>query len=198
MKRIKNLLSLSLGFILFLLVVIQGITSTVFADEIEVMAPARGMVVLEGNTNHVLYEFNKDLRLPMASTTKIVTAIVAIENYSNLDKVIKVSDKSVGIEGTSIYLKHGEEIKFKDLLYGLMLASGNDCSVAIAEEVCGEEEFVNLMNDFAKNLGATNTQFKNPHGLDEEGHYTTAHDLALITSYALNFPWTWASSLHVK
>lgn len=185
MKRIKNLLSLSLGFILFLLVIIQGITSTVFADEIEVMAPARGMVVLEGNTNHVLYEFNKDLRLPMASTTKIVTAIVAIENYSNLDKVIKVSDKSVGIEGTSIYLKHGEEIKFKDLLYGLMLASGNDCSVAIAEEVCGEEEFVNLMNDFAKNLGATNTQFKNPHGLDEEGHYTTAHDLALITSYAL-------------
>ncbi len=155
------------------------------SSEIEVMAPARGMVVLEGNTNKVLYGFNKDLKLPMASTTKIATAIVAIENCDDLNKMVKVSDKSVGIEGTSIYLKHGEEISFKDLLFGLMLASGNDCAVALAEEVCGEENFVKLMNDFAKNIGAENTHFVNPHGLDADGHYTTAHDLALITSYAL-------------
>ncbi len=155
------------------------------SNEIQVMAPAKGMVVLEGNTNKVLYSFNKDVKLPMASTTKIVTAIVAIENYKDLEKVIKVSDKSVGIEGTSIYLKNNEEIKFKDLLYGLMLASGNDCAVAIAEEVCGVENFIKLMNDFAKNIGANNTHFVNPHGLDENEHYTTAYDLALITSYAL-------------
>lgn len=184
----NNIFTLSICFLLLLITFInfgQSNFKYAQASEIEIMAPARGMVVLEGNTNTVLYEYNKDLELPMASTTKIATAIVAIENYPNLDNIVKVSDKSVGIDGTSIYLKHGEEIKFKDLLYGLMLASGNDCSVAIAEEVCGEEEFVKLMNDFAKNIGATNTQFKNPHGLDQEGHYTTAHDLALITSYAL-------------
>ncbi len=167
------------------LVLIKPVNTSVMANEIEIMAPARGMVVLEGNTNTVLYEFNKDLKLPMASTTKIATAIVAIENCDNLDKVVKVSDKAVGIEGTSIYLKQNEEITFKDLLFGLMLASGNDCSVALAEELGGEEKFVELMNEFAKNIGAINTHFVNPHGLDAEGHYTTAHDLAIITSYAL-------------
>lgn len=158
------------------------------ADEIEVMAPARGMVLLEGNTNQVLYEYHSNKSLPMASTTKIVTAIVAIENYPDLDKVVKVSDNAVGIEGTSIYLKHGEEITMRDLLYGLILASGNDCAVAIAEEVCGEKEFVNKMNEFAVNLGLSATHFANPHGLDEDGHYTSAYDLAYITAYAMKNP----------
>ena len=159
-----------------------------FANEIEVMAPARAMVLLEGNTNQVLYEYNCHKSLPMASTTKIVTAIVAIENYPDLDKTVKVSDKAVGIEGTSIYLKHGEEISMRDLLYGLILASGNDCAVAIAEEVFGEEKFVEKMNEFANNLGLTDTHFANPHGLDEDGHYTSAYDLAYITSYAMKNP----------
>lgn len=180
--------SILLLFIMTLFLSVNKTSNKVFADEIEVMAPARGMVLLEGNTNQVLYEFNSNKSLPMASTTKIVTAIVAIENYPHLDKIVKVSDKAVGIEGTSIYLKHGEEISMKDLLYGLILASGNDCAVAIAEEVCGEKIFVDKMNILAQNLGLTGTRFANPHGLDQEGHYTSAYDLAVITSYAMKNP----------
>ncbi len=165
-----------------------SIAAVSYAEEMEVMAPARGMVLLEGNTNQVLYEFNANKSLPMASTTKIVTAIVAIENYPELDKVVRVSDKAVGIEGTSIYLKHGEEITMRDLLFGLILASGNDCAVAIAEEVFGEDKFVTKMNEFASNLGLSSTHFTNPHGLDAEGHYTSAYDLACITSYAMKNP----------
>jgi len=149
---------------------------------------AVGVAVLEGNTNTLMYSKNSNKQLPMASTTKIATCIVAIENYNNLDKEVVVSDKAVGIEGTSIYLKHGEKITMRNLLLGLMLASGNDCAVAIAEEVCGVDEFIKKMNEFAISCGANNTQFKNPHGLDEDGHYTTAYDLALMTSYALKNP----------
>ena len=166
-------------------------TSVAFANTIEpkeVSSAAVGVAVLEGNTNTLLYSKNHDKQLPMASTTKIITCIVAIENYDDLDRDILVSDKAVGIEGTSIYLKHGEKISMRNLLLGLMLASGNDCAVAIAEEVCGLEKFVNKMNEFAVSCGANNTCFKNPHGLDEDGHYTTAYDLALMTSYALKNP----------
>lgn len=147
--------------------------------------PAKSACVIEGNSGKILYEQNKDQKLAMASTTKIATLIVALENYENLDNVVKVSDLAVGIEGTSIYLDYEEEIRFYDLLVGLMLASGNDCAVAIAEEVCGSEEFVAKMNDMAKVAGAENTNFVNVHGLDEEGHYTTAYDLAKITAYGL-------------
>ena len=180
--------------VIFLLVLYVNLSfnmadkNLVVAENIEISSSAVGMAVLEGNTNTLLYSKNSDMRLPMASTTKIVACIVAIENYPNLDKKILVSDKAVGIEGTSIYLKHGEVISMRELLLGLMLASGNDCSVAIAEEVCGLDEFVNKMNEFAIKCGANNTHFVNPHGLDADGHFTTAHDLALMTSYALKNP----------
>ena len=157
----------------------------VLADEIEVMAPAKAMVVLEGYSNKVLYSYNKDERLPMASTTKIATAILAIENCNNLDEKIEISSKAVGIEGTSIYIKEGEKLTMRELLYGLILASGNDCAVAIAEALGGEDIFVNMMNDFANRLGLKNTHFDNPHGLDSDTHYTSAHDLAVIMSYGL-------------
>lgn len=178
MKKIISLLLLYCTLIIF------GFNSNFIANA-EDGSSALGMAVLEGNTNTLLYSKNCDKQLPMASTTKIVTCIVAIENYDDINKKVLVSDKSVGIEGTSIYLKNGEVISFKDLLLGLMLASGNDCAVAIAEEVCGYDEFVNKMNEFAIKCGANNTHFVNPHGLDEDGHYTTAYDLALMTSYAL-------------
>lgn len=179
---------ISFIFIALLLIIfhIVSIPTTNCAQPYEVMAPARGMVVLEGETNKVLYQYNMHKSLPMASTTKIVTAIVAIENYPDIDAIVKVSDKAVGIEGTSIYLKHDEEISMRDLLYGLILASGNDCAVAIAEEVCGVDNFVEKMNKFAVDLGLSDSSFANPHGLDAEGHYTSAYDLAIITSYALN------------
>ncbi|MBQ7351878.1 MAG: D-alanyl-D-alanine carboxypeptidase [Clostridia bacterium] len=156
------------------------------AEEIEVMAPAKAMVVLEGNSGEILYSHNANNSLPMASTTKIVTAIVAIENCDDLDKKFVVSDKSIGIEGTSIYLKQGEMLSMRELLYGLILASGNDCAVAIAEYFGSEEGFVDMMNNLAQSLGCSNTHFDNPHGLDSDTHYTSAYDLAVMTAYALD------------
>lgn len=160
--------------------------SNVYAESIS--SPARAMVVLEGNTNTVLYGKNEDQRLAMASTTKIVTAILAIENCKDLDEKFLVSEKAIGIEGTSIYLKSGERLSMRELLYGLILASGNDCAVAIAEYFESEENFVNMMNKFATSLNLKNTHFANPHGLDADDHYTSAYDLAIMTSYALKNP----------
>lgn len=147
---------------------------------------AKSMVVMDVDSSRVLLKQNMNEQLAMASTTKIMTAIVAIENCSDLNELVKIHDKAVGIEGTSIYLKKGEEMPLKDLLYGLMLASGNDASMAIAYHI-GKgnlEAFVEKMNEKANEIGAHNTQFVNPHGLDAKGHYTSAYDLALITSYA--------------
>ncbi len=142
--------------------------------------------VLETSSGRVLYSKNKDKKLPMASTTKIMTAITAIENCDDLDEKFEISSKAVGIEGTSLYLRKGDVFSTRDLLYALMLISGNDASVAIAEHVGGStSEFVTMMNDLAKKIGAKNTHFANTHGLDADGHYTTAYDLALITAYAL-------------
>ena len=158
------------------------------AETVEIMAPAKAMIVLEGYSQDVLYSFNSENRLPMASTTKIATAIVAIENCADLDTKFTVSDEAVGIEGTSIYLKKGEQLSLRELLYGLMLASGNDCAVAIAERFGSQDMFVGMMNDFVVKLGLSNTHFDNPHGLDSDTHYTTAYDLAKITAYALQNP----------
>lgn len=181
-KRVSIILILSMLIILF--------TSNKFdvAEAHEVNSAAKAMVVLEGNTNTVLYSKNANQELAMASTTKIVTAILAIENCKDLDEKFLVSEKAIGIEGTSIYLKSGERLSMRELLYGLILASGNDCAVAIAEYFEGEEHFVEMMNNLAESLGLEHTHFDNPHGLDAEGHYTSAYDLAVLTSYALKNP----------
>ena len=181
-KRVSIILILSMLIILF--------TSNKFevAEAYEVNSAALAMVVLEGNTNTVLYSKNANQELAMASTTKIVTAIIAIENCKDLDEKFLVSEKAIGIEGTSIYLKSGERLSMRELLYGLILASGNDCAVAIAEYFEGEEHFVEMMNNLAESLGLEHTHFANPHGLDAEGHYTSAYDLAVLTSYALKNP----------
>ena len=182
--NIKIIVLFFIAIIMFQILTLNA--SCCFANEpIQIIAPAKAMVVLEGNTNTVLYEFNKDDKLPMASVTKITTAILAIEMCDDLNEKIIVSDKAVGIEGTSIYLSKDEEISIKDLLLGLILASGNDCSVALAEHFGGYDSFIENMNKFVEKIGAKNTHYVNPHGLDADGHYTTAYDLALITSYAL-------------
>ena len=119
----------------------------------------------------------------MASTTKIMTAILAIENTHPSD-VVKISPKASGIEGSSLYLVAGEELTMEQLLYGLMLRSGNDAATAIAEHIAGSvEDFAMMMNKKARELGAMNTNFMNP-GLHHEQHYTTAYDLGLISAYA--------------
>lgn len=147
---------------------------------------AHAMCLLEGNTNTVIYGKNEEKKLPMASTTKIITAILAIENSENLDEIVKINDLAVGIEGTSIYLQKQESLTVRELLYSLILASGNDAAMALALHVSPTvEEFVTKMNEFAKKVGAENTNFDNPHGLDSKTHYTTAKDLAIMTSYAL-------------
>lgn len=179
----KKLIISIFSILLMFVVLFSNISIDVSAEEI--YSCAKGMVVLEGNTNTVLYSQNAHEKLPMASTTKIITAILAIENTEDLDAKIKISDKAIGIEGTSIYLKSGEELSMRDLLYGLILASGNDCAVAIAESFGSEEIFVEMMNEFAIRLNLKNTHFDNPHGLDSDNHYTSAYDLAVMTSYAL-------------
>lgn len=149
---------------------------------------AKAAVVMEVETGRVLYEKNAHEKLPMASTTKIMTAILAIEN-SNLSDIVTVSPRASGIEGSSLYLAAGEKLTIKQLLYGLMLRSGNDAAFAIAEHV-GEtaENFADMMNKKAREIGAMDTNFVNPHGLHHEDHYTTAYDLALISAYAMKNP----------
>ncbi len=143
------------------------------------------MVVIEESTLRVLSQSNKDMRLEMASTTKIMTALVVLENLP-LDKQITVDDSAVGVEGSSIYIKRGEIWTIRDLLYGLMLRSGNDAATALAIATAGSvEDFAVMMNEKAERLGLKNTRFENPHGLHADGHYTSAYDLAVISACAM-------------
>lgn len=135
-----------------------------------------------------IYEKSATQRHAMASTTKIMTALVALENCE-LDRVVTVSPLAVGIEGSSIYLKSGDKYYMEDLLFALLLQSANDVATAIAIEVGGSVEgFVAMMNNKAEEMGLKDTHFENPHGLDGEEHYTTAYELALITAEALKNP----------
>lgn len=149
---------------------------------------AQTAIMVEANSGEVLYEKSADQKAYPASITKIITALLAIES-GKLDKKVKVSDKAVGVEGSSIYLEPGEVIPLRDLVYGLMLRSGNDAAIAISEEVGGStENFVIMMNKRAREMGAFNTNFANPNGLHNPEHYTTARDMALIAAAAMKNP----------
>lgn len=149
-------------------------------------ASAQSEIAMELTTGKVLIEGNADSKLPMASTTKILTAIIIIEDC-NLDEVITVPDEAIGTEGSSIYLKKGEQIDIRDLLFGLMLRSGNDSAAALAIHHSGSiEKFAEAMNARAKKIGAENSNFKNPSGLPDSEHFTTARDLCKIACYAMN------------
>lgn len=151
----------------------------------EISCSAKGAVVIEASSGTVLYEKNADVQLPEASTTKIMTALLVLEG-SDPDRRIRVSAKAACVEGSQLGLGAGDELSVRDLLYILMLKSGNDAAVALAEGLCGtEEKFVARMNEKATLLGLKNTLFRNPHGLPAEGHYTTARDLAELTAEAL-------------
>ena len=146
---------------------------------------AKSAILIEAESGRVLYEQNAFEKMPMASTTKIMTAIVALEN-SGLGEIVEVGPNASGVEGSSIWLSVGEKITLSDMLFGLMLASGNDAAIAIAEHVGGSlEKFVEMMNSKAKEIGAYNTHFCNPNGLPVDNHYTTAYDLALISAHAM-------------
>ncbi len=182
MKKSSLLLILPL---LFCCIFLSNNTITASAE----YTSARAMCVLDKDSKRILYAKNEHAKLPMASTTKVVTAITVLSHCQDLEEYIQVADASIGIEGTSIYLRQGELIRVKDLLYGLMLRSGNDAATALAYHVGGSVDgFADMMNDMAVKVGADNSHFTNPHGLDHSEHYTTAYDLALITGYALNNP----------
>ena len=147
---------------------------------------ARAAIIFDRATKEVMWGKNENTKKAMASTTKIMTAIVVLENCNLNDEVI-ISKKAAGTGGSRLKLNTGDKTTVNDLLYGLMLKSGNDAAVALAEHTSGSiEEFANLMNNKAKELGLKNTNFVTPHGLDNENHYTTAYELALLTDYALN------------
>lgn len=150
------------------------------------MISAHNAVLIEHTTGDILFEKAAHEKTSVASITKVMTAIIAIES-NQMDELTRASRRAIYTEGSSIYLEQGEKISIEDLVYGLMLRSGNDAAVAIGEHIGGSlEGFVHLMNDKAKWLGMTNTNFENPHGLESDDHYSTAYDMALLMSYALN------------
>ena len=146
---------------------------------------SRSCIVIDRLTKTILYGKNEYSKVKMASTTKIMTGIVIIENC-DLNTTVEVSKKAAGTGGSRLGLKTGDKITIRDLLYGLLLCSGNDAAVALAEATAGSiQGFSDLMNKKAEDLGLTNTHFESPHGLDSNGHYTTAYELALLSDYAL-------------
>lgn len=167
-------------------IIICGLAMPAAAEGVSVSAKAA--VVIEQKSGRVLYNHNADWELPMASTTKIMTALVALK-YGNLDDIVEVSEAASMVEGSSMYLEKGEKITLENLVYGLMLVSGNDAAVAIAESVGGSvERFVEMMNETAADLGLEHTHFDNANGLPSDTHYTTALELAEITKYAMEMP----------
>ncbi|WP_078549088.1 D-alanyl-D-alanine carboxypeptidase family protein [Litchfieldia alkalitelluris] len=175
MKQLKMLLAASI----FLFVITSSPLSSYAIS-------ANGAILMEQHSGRVLYEKNAHTPMRIASITKIMTAILAIES-GKLNETVTISNKAAGTEGSSLYLLPGEKAKLEDLVYGLMLRSGNDSAVAIAEHVGGNlESFVKMMNQKAKELGMEQTIFANPHGLDDhENHYSSAYDMALVTQYAM-------------
>ena len=165
-----------------IVVSIGNSSQEIFAKEPYIKAKAA--IALDVDSKVVMYEKNSTNIVSIASTTKIMTALVAIK-YGELEKQITISDKSARIHGSTVGYKKDEVVSLKELLYGLMLRSGNDAAIAIAEGVSGSvEQFVKLMNDYAKEIGLVNTNFVVPHGLDDQFHYSTAYDLALIAAKA--------------
>ena len=164
---------------------IEEVIETVSEAEDAPKINSRYAIVFDRDSKAILYGKNEKTKTKMASTTKIMTSLIVIEN-TNLDITVEISSKAAGTGGSRLKLNKGDKITVRDLLYGLMLRSGNDAAVALAEYVGGSVEgFAVLMNKKAKELGLENTNFVTPHGLDSDEHYTSAYELAILTDYAL-------------
>lgn len=174
-------------WIIILLITALMLYSIPGTAQASISVSARSAILIEQESGRVLFEKDAHKVSRIASITKIMTAILAIES-GKMNNMVEVSERAAHAEGSSIYLKPGEKIKLEDLVYGLMLRSGNDAAVAIAEYVGGSlEGFAFLMNEKAREIGMENTSFANPHGLDDhENHVSTAYDMALLTRYAMN------------
>ncbi|MGE5305943.1 MAG: SPOR domain-containing protein [Alphaproteobacteria bacterium] len=147
---------------------------------------ARAAILIDSGTGKILYQKDPDLRLPPASTTKIVTAILTLESGRSLKELLKVSKAATRVPASKLYLRPGQTLTIEDLLYGILLASANDASMVLAEGIGGSvEHFAELMTKRANEIGAVNSHFTNPHGLTAPDHYSTARDLALLFRYAM-------------
>lgn len=185
-KKIKKI-SLRIAVLLTaLLLYLQALTLPTLAEEGSTPSLSAGSAILiEAESGKVIFEKNADEVRPMASTTKIMTALVALES-GDVQRTVQVSAEAIGIEGSSVYLYKDEKLTLEDLLYAMMLESANDAAAAIAIEVGGSiDEFADMMNKKADELGLENTHFENPHGLDCDSHYTTARELAKIAHEAM-------------
>ena len=185
MKNRKRIL-----LVIFAIIGILATNVTAFSCvKAEEYTESKAECVMEVSSRRILYERHADVRLPMASTTKIITCITALNLCENIEENVVIPQEAVGIEGSSVYLKAGDVYTVKDLLYGLMLRSGNDCAVALALHLQDSiSAFCKKMNEFAQSAGAFCSRFVNPHGLPDVNHYTTAYDLALITCLAMQNP----------
>jgi serine-type D-Ala-D-Ala carboxypeptidase (penicillin-binding protein 5/6) len=193
-KRGLNLLYKKFTLIALIIVLLTAwipfkVTKAENNDPPQITVSAQAAVLMDQKSGRVLFGKDVHKKLRIASITKVMTAILAIES-GKLDEKVTVSNNAYGTEGSSIYLKKGEKITLRNLVYGLLLRSGNDSAVAIAEKVGGSEDgFVYLMNKKARELGMLDTHFANPHGLDDhENHYSSAYDMALLTRYAMKNP----------
>nr|MCR5146227.1 D-alanyl-D-alanine carboxypeptidase [Clostridia bacterium] len=193
-KIISVVIIINFVFVNFIVVYSDDENEEVDNDTIEVINQSKDepvlnsriAVAIDRKSGKVIWGKNENKRTAMASTTKIMTAIVLLENTDDLSKTVTISPKAAGTGGSRLGLKKGDKISIRDLLYGLMLKSGNDSAVAIAEEVGGSvEKFAEMMNAKAVELGLQNTHFVTPHGLDNPEHYTTACELAKIADYSL-------------
>ncbi|MBM7584404.1 D-alanyl-D-alanine carboxypeptidase [Bacillus pakistanensis] len=173
---------------IYIYIVLVTVFFSLFTESVKASpsVSAQRAILMDGDTGRVLYEKDAHTKSRIASITKIMTAVLAVES-GKLNEMVKISDLASGTEGSSLYLKPGEKVKLEDLVYGLMLRSGNDSAVAIAEHVGGSlDGFVYLMNKKAEEIGMVNSHFENPHGLDDhENHYSSAYDMALLTKYAM-------------
>ncbi len=172
------------------LIIIVILLMFIYSLQINASSPpkinATTAILMDIESGQILYHKNMHQKRPPASLTKILTTIIALEK-GNLSEMVTVSKRAAYQEGSSIYLLPGEKLTLKELLYGVMLASGNDAAVAVAEHISGSvEEFARLMNEKAEKIGAKNSNFLNPNGLPQSGHYSTAYDMAMIMSYALH------------
>lgn len=186
-EKYKTLNKIFIGLILFITIftILPKEKLALEEDTEEIHITSRIALIYDRASGKILYEKNGNKQTPMASTTKIMTAIVVLEN-SNLKDTVTIDSKSAGIGGSRLGLKKNDKITVNDLLYGLMLRSGNDAAVALATHVGGSVEgFAELMNKKAEELGLVNSHFVVPHGLDNDGHYTTAFELTKMADYAL-------------
>ena len=176
--------------IIFLIVSFVLLVSTlIYAKENELNIISPNALLYDVTYDKILYEKNINEKIPNASTTKILTAIVAYEN-SNMDDIVEISTKAASIGGSKINLRKGDKVKMDSLMKGLLMSSGNDAAIAIAEHVSGSvQEFCDLMNKKAVELGAQNTNFTTPHGLDNDDHYTTLNDLLIFSKYFMEIPY---------